>query len=172
MSQTNVKSEWVNGNLVFYDKDRNVIATFDGANCALAFGVSSTSTARGIRSLTETWLRADFTDGGGTSGTRAMTGSIPVGAVLLGSKVLVNLGFTGDSSAALIIGDGSDTDRYNTSTIDVFTTAASGVQSGIPSGNKLITTANAPTLTITSGSDFTNVSAGSITVSLFYIETA
>jgi hypothetical protein len=121
--------------------------------------------------LTDTCTRASFTDGGSTSGTRVMAGVIPVGAVLLGSKVIVNLGFTGDTSAALIIGDGSDTDRYNTSTVDVFTTAATGVQSGIPSGNKLITTANSPTLTITSNADFTNVAAGSVTVSIYYLAT-
>jgi hypothetical protein len=173
MSQTNVKSEWVAGNLIFYDKDRNVIATFDGTNCALSYGVSSTSTSRGVRCLTETILKSAFTDGGGTSGTYAMTGSIPVGAVLLGSKVIVNVGFSGDTSAALIIGDGSDTDRYNTSTINIFATAANGVESGVPSGSKLITTANSPTLTVTSTADFTNVAAaGSITVSIFYLETA
>lgn len=125
--------------------------------------------------LTETALVTDFTDGGGTSGTFQLVGSLPVGAVLLGSKVIVNAGFAGDTSAALIIGDGSDTDRYNTSTIDVFSTAASGVQSGVPSGNKLITTANRPTLTITTAADFTACktnAAGSVTVSLYFIQTA
>jgi len=32
MSHTNVKSEWVDGNLVFRDKSRNIIKTIDGAN--------------------------------------------------------------------------------------------------------------------------------------------
>jgi hypothetical protein len=173
MSMTNVKSNWVDGDLVFTDKSGNTIATFDGTNCALKYGVSSTSTARGVRALTETVLKSAFTDGGSTAGTYAMTGSIPVGAVLLGSKVVVNTGFSGDTSAALIIGDGSDTDRYNTSTINIFTTAANGVESGAPSGNKLMTAANSPTLTVTSTADFTNVAAaGSITVSIFYLETA
>lgn len=173
MSQTNVKSEWVDGNLIFYDKDRNVIATFDGANCALKFGVAAASTSRGVRALTETVLKSAFTDGGSTSGTYQMTGTIPVGAVLLGSKVTVNVAFNGDTSAVLTIGDGSDVDRYNTGTPSIFTVAADGIETGVPSGNKLITTANRPTLTVTSAADFTNVaSAGSITVSIFYLETA
>jgi len=128
----------------------------------------STSAPR-VRVLTDTATRASFTDGGSTVGTRVMAGYLPVGAVVLGTKVLVGAGFIGDTSAAMTIGDGSDVDRYNTSTIDVFTTAADGVQSGIPSGTKLITTANSPTLTITSGADFTNVTAGSVTVSIFYL---
>lgn len=32
MPATNVKSEWVGGNLVFYDKSGNIILTFDGTN--------------------------------------------------------------------------------------------------------------------------------------------
>lgn len=172
MSYSNVSCDLVDGNQVFYDKDKNVIATFDGTNCALKFGVAAASTSRGVRALTETVLRAAFTDGGSTVGTFQLLGTIPVGAVLLGSKVVVGSGFIGDTSAAMTIGDGSDVDRYNTSTINIFVTAADGVQSGAPSGDKLITTANRPTLTVTSAADFTNVSAGSITVSIFYLETA
>lgn len=139
----------------------------------LAAGTQTVSTFQPyLGVLTNTVLKSAFTDGGATVGTFVMAGVVPAGAILLGSKVLVNVGFSGDTSAALIIGDGSDTDRYNTSTIDIFTTAATGVQSGIPSGNRLITTANSPTLTVTSTADFTNVSAlGSITVSLYYIAT-
>lgn len=32
MPHTNVKSEWVDGNLVYYDQSRNVIKTIDGTN--------------------------------------------------------------------------------------------------------------------------------------------
>lgn len=126
-----------------------------------------------IGHLEETILATAFTDGGAAVGTKTMTGSIPAGAILLGTKVLVNAGFAGDTSAALTIGDGSDVDRYNTSTIDIFTTAAAGVQSGVPSGNKLQTTAVQPVLTVTSDSDITPViaGAGSITVSIFYLKT-
>lgn len=125
------------------------------------------------RVLTETHAASTFTDGGAAIGTKVMTGSIPVGAILMGSKVVVGTGFTGDTSAVLTIGDGSDVDRYNTSTIDIFTTAADGVESGVPSGSKLITTANQPTLTVTSAADITLViaAAGSITVSIYYLAT-
>lgn len=123
-----------------------------------------------VSALQETFARASFTDGGAAAGTIQFTGSIPAGSVILGTKVTVGAGFIGDTSAALIIGDGSDTDRYNTSTIDVFTTAATGVQSGVPSGTKLVTTANRPTLTVTSATDFTNVSAGEVTVAIYFIQ--
>lgn len=112
-----------------------------------------------------------FTDGGAAVGTLAMTGSIPAGAIILGTKVLVSAGFAGNVSATLTIGDGSDVDRYMTGTPSVFATAASGIETGVPSGNKLLTAANSPTLTVTASADFTAVNAGSMDVYIYYIET-
>jgi hypothetical protein len=120
--------------------------------------------------LTDTMTRASFTDGGGASGTRVMAGVIPVGAILLGSKLTVNTAFIGDTSATMTVGDGSDVDRYNTGTPDVFS-GTGLIQTGVPSGNKLITTANSPTVTVTSNADFTNVTAGSMTLSIYYLAT-
>ncbi len=126
-----------------------------------------------VKVLTETHLASSFTDGGATVGTKAFTGSLPAGAVILGTKVLVPAGFAGDTTAALTIGDGSDVDRYNTSTVSIFATAATGVESGVPSGAKLQIAAVAPVLTVTSTADFTSVvsGGGSVTVSIFYIQT-
>lgn len=123
-----------------------------------------------VAKIEQQFDHADFTDGGGAAGTIQFTDEIPKGAVILGSKVTVEEGFAGDSSAALTIGDGTDVDRYNTGTIDVFSTAADGVQSGVPSGNKLLTAANRPTLTVTSGADWGSVTAGKVTVAIYYIQ--
>jgi hypothetical protein len=111
-----------------------------------------------------------FTDGGGASGTYDITaGTIPVGATFLYAAVTALTGFAGDTSAVLIIGDGSDTDRYNTGTPDVFTTAVNGISVGAPSGTRYHAAAATITLTVTSGADFTSVSAGSLTVEFFYL---
>lgn len=136
-------------------------------------GTSSTGWApmAPCASIAETVGFAAFTDGGGASGTYQMAATIPVGALLVATKIQVPTGFTGDTSAVVIIGDGSDTDRYMTGTPSVFTTAADGVECGIVSGAKLVTTANRPTITVTSGADFTSVAAGSITVSVLYWDT-
>jgi len=123
-----------------------------------------------VGKLEQQFDHADFADGGGAAGTIQFTGSVPKGAVVLGTKVTVEEGFAGDDSAALTIGDGSDADRYNTSTIDVFSTAADGVQSGVPSGTKLLTAANSPTLTVTTGADWGSVTAGKVTVAIYYVQ--
>jgi hypothetical protein len=122
--------------------------------------------------LTETVTVAQFTDGGSTSGTYQMAGSLPAGAIVLYSKIGPVTGFAGDTTATLVIGDGSDVDRYMTGTPSVFTTAAVGVECGVPSGTKLLTALNRPTLTITGTADFTSIvtnAAGVVTVSIYYI---
>jgi len=126
-----------------------------------------------VQVLSETHLAASFTDGGATVGTKTMTGYIPAGALILLSRVLVPAGFAGDTTAALTIGDGSDVDRYNTSTIDIFATAAAGKEAGVPSGTKLQVAAVQPVLTVTSTADATAfiAGAGSVTVEIYYIRT-
>ena len=119
-------------------------------------------------SYQETVTRAQFTDGGSTAGTLDLGISIPAGAIFARAAVTALTGFTGDTSAALTIGDGSDVDRYNTGTPSVFTTAAPGADLGAPSGTLWHTAAATPKLTITSNSDFTLVTAGQLTVTLFY----
>ena len=144
----------------------------DTRDVAMPAGGTGRSVAT-IGVLTETVTVAQFTDGGGTSGTYQMAGSIPAGAVALLTKVGPVTGFAGDTTAALIIGDGSDTDRYNTSTVNVFATQAVGVDAGLRSGLALHTAAVRPTLTITSTADFTSVvsnGSGVLTVQIFYIE--
>jgi hypothetical protein len=117
--------------------------------------------------IEERVTRSQFTDGGSTAGTYTMKAQIPIGALTAVCLVTDVIGFTGDTSAVMIVGDGSDTDRYNTSTIPVFTTAAM-VAAGAPSGTLPHVAAIAPVLTVTSASDFTNVTAGAVTVRIVY----
>jgi hypothetical protein len=123
-------------------------------------------------SYQQTITRAQMTDGGSTSGTIDLSTSIPAGAVFARAVVSALTGFTGDTSAALTIGDGTTADRYNTGTPSVFTTAAAGADVGAPSGTLFHSAAKTPKLTITSNSDFTLVTAGQLTVTLFYYAAA
>lgn len=118
---------------------------------------------------TETVAFDDFTDGGSTAGTFATSITIPAGATFLYAAVTAVTGFAGDTSAVMTIGDGTDADRYNTSTINVFATAAGGISAGAPSGVVYHATAKTVTLTVTSGADFTSVSAGSVTIETYHI---
>lgn len=127
-------------------------------------------TAPNIVKISQTVLGSAFTDGGGTSGTKTLTTQIPVGAIFLYSVATVAVAFSGDTTAVLTIGDGTDVDRYNTGTPSVFTTGAK--EMGGPSGNRYHPTAATVMLTITGGSDFTAINAlGAVTVDLYYLAT-
>lgn len=114
---------------------------------------------------------ADFTDGGGAAGTKSLNGTIPVGAYLDKAQVHNVTGFTGDTTAVIIISGGvdvtTDTDGYMTGTPSVFTTATA-VTVGVPSGVRTVTTAGIPLVTITKGSDWGTGTAGALTVTLYY----
>lgn len=111
-------------------------------------------------------LFSAFTDGGGAAGTLALTETIPQGAFV--ERVILQdvTGFTGDTSAVITVGDGTDVDRYNTGTPSVFTTA-NAIDLGAPSGTQIHTAAATVTLTVTSGSDWGAVSAGAATVCIY-----
>lgn len=123
-----------------------------------------------LTKFSETVAFDAFTDGGGTSGTYDITAStIPVGATFLYAAITAVTGFAGDTSAVVTIGDGTDADRYNTGTPNVFTTVANGVALGDPSGVRYHAAAKTITVTVTTAADFTSVSAGSLTLEFFYL---
>jgi hypothetical protein len=114
---------------------------------------------------------SEFTDGGSTAGTLALGITIPAGAVFARSLVTGIVGFAGDTTAVVTIGDGSDVDRYNTGTPDVFATLPAGVDVGAPSGTVFHSAVKTPTLTVTTGSDFglaVTEGNGAMVVTLFY----
>lgn len=122
----------------------------------------------GLHIIRQRVLFSDFTDGGSTSGTLALTETIPVGAFVLRTILRDVTGFTGDTSAVMTVGDGTDADRYNASTPSVFTTAAA-IDMGAPSGTQVHTAVKTPTLTVTSNADFTSVAAGAATVCIYML---
>ncbi len=65
------------------------------------------------------------------------------------------------------MGDGTDTDRYMTSTLNVFSTVAA-IDGGAVSGTAIHTAAKNVVLTITSGSDWGAVTAGTLTFKVIF----
>jgi hypothetical protein len=129
---------------------------------------NSTLAAPKLVAYQQTILFSQFTDGGGASGTLSLSTSIPAGARYAFTLITAITGFTGDTSAVLILGDGTDTDRYMTGTPSVFTTAAAGVDMGVASGTAWHTAAKTPVVTVTSATDWGSVVAGAATLTLFY----
>lgn len=122
----------------------------------------------GTKYIEATIAYTDFTDGGSTAGTYDLTETIPAGAIVQATSLSAITGFAGDTSAVITVGDGSDVDRYNTGTPDVFSTVAV-LDAGAVSGTAFHATAATVTVTVTTAADFTSVSAGSVTVRIYYI---
>jgi len=123
----------------------------------------------GLHCVTDTFTRAQMTDGGGATGTFVLGEKIPAGAWVM-QTILENVtGFTGNVSATIQTGDGSDVDRYTTGTPSVFTTA-SAIDPGVPSGTKIHTAEATVTVTITASADFTAIAAGQATIKIYYLK--
>lgn len=122
----------------------------------------------GMGVIVERVLYSDFTDGGAAVGAYTSAQSIPAGAYVLRTVLTDVTGFTGNSSCVLTVGDGATADRYNTSTINIYTTVAA-LDGGAVSGTAVHTAAKSPVLTATSASDWTAVTAGALTLKIFYL---
>jgi hypothetical protein len=124
----------------------------------------------GLGCINQTVSYTDFTDGGGIVGTLVLDESIPDGAVVQRAILHSLTGFTGgvNSTATVQIGDGTVPARYNTGTPDVYTTNASGVDMGAPSGTAWHDAAKSVTITITVDNDWSTISAGEATVAICY----
>lgn len=111
-------------------------------------------------------LFSDFTDGGSAAGTYTCGFTLPVD-FYIDRVVLTNVtGFSGDTSAVITVGDGSDVDRLNAGTPSIFASTAA-LSLGVPSGVAAILTAFKPVLTVTSNADFTAVDAGALDIKVF-----
>jgi hypothetical protein len=113
-----------------------------------------------FRVIEETLTAASLVDGTAAEGTKTLTATIPAGAVILRTTVDNIVGFAGDVSAVILLGDGVDDDRYNTGTPSLFATAAAGVDLGAPSGTAFHSAAVAVVAKVTSAADITPVIAG------------
>lgn len=141
-------------------KTADYVLVGDGTDITSAPLANSILAKPRVRCVTETLTAASLTDGGAAEGTKTLTASIPAGALFLYATLDTLTGFAGDVSAVITLGDGTDADRYNTGTPDIFTTAAAGVALGAPSGTAFHATAKTVVATVTSNADITPVLAG------------
>lgn len=167
LSQTRVYGFSANGRLTIEDAAAGGPTEFRGAsNGKTTFG----SQYGGLGCLTQSVSYSDFVDGGGVVGTLNLSNSVPDGAVVERCIIHTLTGFTGgaNSTATVQIGDGTDVDRYNTGTPDVYTTNASGVDMGAVSGTAWHDDAKTPVITITVDNDWSTIAAGAFEIAIFY----
>lgn len=111
---------------------------------------------------------ADFTDGGGATGTLVLNATIPAGA-FVERAVLTNVtGTVGESTATMEVGDGTDADRYNVATDPNMAADAVMLDGGAPQGIQIHIAEKTVTLTITEDDDFTDITDGAFTILIRY----
>lgn len=124
----------------------------------------------GLRSIAQWVSYADFTDSGSTYGDLTLTRQLPVGAFVVGLRVKVTTGFTGDTSAVLTVGKTAGGDEFSDGTsVNVYTKAIVGESPEDPL--EFIASAQSVYLRVTSASSFAAVTAGEMLVELFYLST-
>lgn len=124
----------------------------------------------GIRKVSQRVKYSDFTDGGGLEGTLTLGKQIPAGAFVIGTKVTVEEGFTGDTSAVLKLGKSSGEDEFTDGTsVNVF--AAGTVGDSAEDPLEFISSDTSVYAEITSGSDWGKVTAGQALIEVFYLST-
>jgi len=110
---------------------------------------------------------ADFTDNGDATGYIDIDTDLPANAIVIGWKAVILTGFTGDTTAIMQVGIAGDLNKYSGITsVSCLTATTVGALGN--TDNALAITSQTPRVTVTGGSDFGLISAGSMIVSLYY----
>ena len=126
----------------------------------------------GLRKVAQIVNASEFTDGGATTGDYTLKTQIPVGAFVIGSKVIVKNAFDDDTTAVMTIGKTAGQDEFSDgTTIDVATAGTKGDSAEDPM--EFIASATDVILRITGASDFTDIAEGDgkMLVEVYYLST-
>lgn len=141
-----LRTGWLVGHVVQYVDVDTAIVEFD--------------TCPDLYCLAETVAKADMTDVG-TDGTKDFATSLPEGAVPSHTVFDVRTAFGGDTSATVQVGVAGNLNRFTAGTPSVFTVDVVGtVAPATSADDPYIAAAVAPRVTVTTGADFTNATAG------------
>lgn len=119
--------------------------------------------------LTFKYNDSQLVDGGAAVGTYTALKKLPAGSKVLGTKIKTTEAFLGNTSATATVGKAAATDDYFGAAQDVF---AAGDDYGLPAtiAEEIVAAATAPIVTITTATDYTLVTQGRMTVSIYYLD--
>ncbi len=124
-----------------------------------------------LKSISQIIAFGDFTDNADTTGYVDLSTQLPAGALAQGWKAVVATGFTGDTTAVIQVGVSGDLDRFSSVT-DQSVLAAGTVGAGVAAdAADGIAAAQSIRVTVTGAADFTSIAAGSLTITVYYIDT-
>lgn len=126
----------------------------------------------GIKTLvSQTLDHAAFTDGGSASGYIAFTtGVIPANSLVLGWKAVVSEAFTCSSTCTATVGPTGDKDSWTVGDPSVAAIGTVGAQADFTDSECFVTAATVPYVEVTEDSDFGDVTAGTMVVTIYYLQ--
>jgi len=124
-------------------------------------------------STSQTLLYNAFTDNTDATGyIDFTTDQVPAGAIPLGFKAVVTTGFTGNTTAVIEVGVAGDTDRFSSVTDQSVLAAATVGAGAATDAADGMNAAQTIRVTVTGATDFTTISAGNMTVYVYWLATA
>ena len=132
--------------------------------------VTGTLSAGGyVSNVSKAFAYDAMTDNTNATGYIDFTTTIPAGALVLGWKAVTTTGFTGDTTATIQVGIAGGVGNFSTVTSGSVV-AAGTVGSASVLATSFCAAATTARVTITGGADFTSISAGACTVTIFYAQ--
>ena len=137
-------------------------------------GAGGTTGQVSVETVRQTVALSDFTDDGAASGHVDLAEQVPAGALVLGVELDVATAFAGGTSPTAQVGDATNTDRFTANgALAVDAVAQVGTEAPDVGGNAYVGSATTVRVTVTDGGaspDFTNLTAGQVTVTLAYLK--
>lgn len=128
--------------------------------------------ANPIKVIQVAFRYSEMTDNGDATGTFiASDKKLPAGARVLGTKSTSSVGFTGDTTASLLIGKSGATDDFGGAAATGFAAAQTkyGQPATIAESGPLATDTSIE-VTVTGASDFTLITAGNMYIEVYYLD--
>jgi hypothetical protein len=122
-----------------------------------------------IECVVDHFLFSAMTDSGGATGTINLARQIPAGSLVLGYGGTVHTGFTGDTTATLLVGVSGDANAFSFDATQSVLAAGNVGSNAVVDANNYRNAATTVLVTVTGGADFTSVAAGSLTLWVIYI---
>jgi len=148
----------------------NLAIAPDGGTTAITGNLTVTGSITGgsyVSRITQTVAFGAFTDNTDATGYIDLTAKLPAGSLVLGWRAVVTTGFSGDTTAVVQVGKAGALSAYSTST------SGSVLAAGTVGSASVLATSfeGAETtvrVTVTGGADFTSITAGEMTITVFY----
>lgn len=145
------------------------ISCDDGWQLAFNAGTTKIQAFASIVGLTETVTRAACTDNTDATGYKDFANTVPAGMVIYGSRNACSVAWIGDTSCVWQAGVSGALSRYSADTAgSCFTAITTASLATAATGADGVAAAVTPRITFTSAADFTNVSAGTSAITIFY----